>query len=451
MAFRPPKPATRPRFATPLRRLLRFRKDIFASQPEHLYRAWMAEQKTPFYNSYFINDPELLDDILKARPMAFPKSEIIAKTLRDLLGASVFVTNGALWEKQRRIIDPAFAGGRLKPTFPAMLAAVEAALARLEPGEVEIEFEASHLAADIIFRTLFSIPITHETASEVFENFRTYQRAQPVLNLAELMRLPSWVPRFRRKAVVSSAATIRSLLSDLVAERARQIESGTAPDDLATKIMTFADPDTGEGFTPEDMVDQVAIFFLAGHETSASALGWALYLLAESPEVQARVAAEVDATLGSSPPEFADLTRLTFTRDVFRETLRLYPPVPMMVRETKQTERFRGRAIKPGSLAILSPFHLQRHQRLWDAPDLFDPDRWSRRESRENIRNHYMPFSAGSRICPGAGFAMIEGILALAMIIRRFEITATARKPQPVAHLTLRAKDGIWLKLTPRG
>src|SRR5690606_18021053 len=143
----------------------------------------------------------------------------------------------------------------------------------------------------------------------------------------------------------------------------------------------------------EEMVDQVAIFFLAGHETSASALAWTLYLLATHPEAQAEVAREARAFMAD--PGFAALSKLRFTRDVFREALRLYPPVPMMVRQTTQPERFRDREVAPGAQVVLSPWHLHRHERIWPDPDAFDPGRWARPETKACQRDGYMPFSAG--------------------------------------------------------
>jgi cytochrome P450 len=213
--------------------------------------------------------------------------------------------------------------------------------------------------------------------------------------------------------------------------------------------MTTADPVTGQTFSTDEMVDQVAIFFLAGHETSASALSWALYLLATHPDVQDKVAAEV-ATL-SDPPGMSDLSRLRFTRDVFRETLRLYPPVPMMVRENTKPEDLRGRAVRPGAQIVISPWHLHRHDRIWDNPDGFDPDRWTREETKVSQRDGYLPFSAGPRVCPGAGFAMVEGVLVLAALLRDWQFhPVEGRVPVPVAHLTVRSKAGIWLNVTPR-
>ena len=451
----PPKPPAREGRVSLWRYLRLFRQDILSAQPARLYRAWMAEFRTPFFRSYLCNQPELVDLVLKQRPDDFPKSNRIREGLKPLLGNSVFVTNGDVWKRQRRIIDPAFEGGRLRDVFPAMCAAGQSAVARLaglaDGSPREIEAEASHVAADVIFRTLFSIPIENEIATRVFAEFREHQRAQPVVNLGALLPLPAWVPRFHARKTKATAAVIRGLITRLTAARMAEIEAGTAPDDLATKIMTTPDPVDGKSFATEEMVDQVAIFFLAGHETSASALAWALYLAALYPDWQDRIAAEAQATFGDGTPEFGHVSKLRITRDVFRETLRLYPPVPMMVREAARPETFRGRDVPAGSQIVLSPWHLHRHERLWDAPDAFDPARFATENGKSCMRSAYMPFSAGQRVCTGAGFAMIEGVLLLAMLVRAYRFDVVPERPaMPVAHLTVRGKDGIWLRITPR-
>ncbi len=446
----PPKPQARADRVSLWRYMRLFRQDILSAQPARLYRAWMAEFKTPFFRSYLINQPALIDQVLKARPTEFPKSDRVGEGLRPLLGASVFLTNGAEWQRQRRIIDPAFEGGRLRDTFPAIWAAGEAAVARITSGTREIEADMSHAAADVIFRTLFSLPIEDEIAGEVFAQFRAYQRTQPILNAAAFLPLPAWMPRGHRAETRATATAIRALITRLTAARMDQIAHGTAPDDLATKIMTTADPETGERFSTEEMVDQVAIFFLAGHETSASALGWALYLLARYPEWQERLALEAEAAL-SQGPDFAVMGKLRTARDVFREALRLYPPVPMMVRQTTAPECFRDRAVPKGAQIVISPWHLHRHERLWENPDGFDPARWATENGKTCLREAFIPFSTGPRVCPGAGFAMVEGPLLLAMLVRAFRFeTMPGREPTPVAYLTVRAKDGIWLEVRGR-
>ena len=433
----PPKPVSRQSRVSLWKYWRLFQKDILSAQPAHLYRAKMAEFRTPFFRSYLINEPKLVATVLSERPFDFPKSERVTRGLGPLLGRSVFVTNGEEWARQRRIIDPAFEGGRLKERFGAMHAAAVEAADRVVPGRLDVEELASHATADVIFRTLFSIPIDDQIARDTYQAFRTFQRAQPVAVAASLF---SWWPVRHPAPAREAAKTLRGLIRSLVVTRLEEIKAGHAPNDLATKIMTTADPKTGEQFTEDEMVDQVAIFFLAGHETSAALLGWALWCLAAAPDWRARVA--VEAKNFSASPDFSAMSQMRVTRNVLRETLRLYPPVPMFVRESTRKETFRNRKIRVGSQIVISPWHLGRHEALWDDPDVFDPSRWDRDTSP---REAWLPFSSGPRVCPGAGFAMVEATVLLAELMARIRFEVL-EKPVPVAHLTVRGKDGIWLR-----
>lgn len=254
------------------------------------------------------------------------------------------------------------------------------------------------------------------------------------------------MPRLFKRRTRETARDIRKLITDLTERRMFEIEAGTAPDDLATKIMTTPDPESGQTFTTDEMVDQVAIFFLAGHETSASALAWALYLVALYPEWQDKIAQEAAGLTA----DFASVAGLRISRDVFREALRLYPPVPMMVRETTGPEALRNRTAPKGAQIVLSSWHLHRHTRLWDNPDGFDPTRWGTPNGKSCQRDAFIPFSAGPRVCTGAGFAMVEGVMLLAMLVRAFRFEVTGEPLVPVAHLTVRAKEGISLRIVAR-
>ena len=451
----PPKPEARSGRASFWTYYRLFKRDILSAQPAHLYRAWMAEMRTPFFRSYLCNDRALVDLILKDRPKDFPKSERIRLGLRPLLGEASFISNGSVWEHQRRIIDPAFAGGRLRTVFPVMWDSGVAAVDRLKPladgAPVEIEAHASHVTMDVIFRAMFSVPIDSEIAQAAFNAFRAHQESQPVANLAAALPLPKWMPRFHSKQTRRTARTIRGLIAQLVDDRARAIAAGRAPDDIATKIMTTPDPETGRVFTRKEMIDQIAIFFLAGHETTAAALAWALFLLARYPEWQDWLAAEAQAEIDPEKIYFSTMSRLKLARAVFREAMRLYPPVPMFVREAVREECFRERRVRRGSQIIVSPWHLHRHERLWERPDEFDPARFETPNGKACLRSAYIPFSAGARVCPGSAFAMIEGPLILSLLVRAFRFDEVpGREPVPVAHLTLRGRDGIHLAIRPR-
>lgn len=438
-----PMPQARRGRVSFLRYLRLFRRDILSAQPEHLYRAKMAQFRTPFFTSFLLNEPDLIAEVLKDRPADFPKSDRVAAGLRPLLGRSVFLTNGEDWERQRRIIDPAFGAATLPDRFPAILGAAQEGIARLVPGETDIEPLTSRLAADVIFRSLFSKPITDTTAARTYDAFRAYQRAQPMLTPLALWRLPG-ARLWHRRGVRRAAGQIRELITALVEERLAEIAAGTAPDDLATALLTATDPAGGPGFDRDEMIDQVAIFYLAGHETSAAALSWALYLLAAHPGHLARVFEEARGF--AAVPSFKALRGLSHTHNVFRETLRLYPSVPMMVREATRPETFRKRSVNPGAQLVVSPWHMHRNERLWRDPHGFDPNRWT----QETPSGAYLPFSSGPRTCPGAGLAMAEGVTHLAMLVAAFELAPVGPPPVPVAHLTVRSRDGIRLRLTPR-
>ena len=445
----PPKPVPRPDNVSVWQYIRLFSKDILSAQPARLYRAKMAEFRTPFFASYLVNQPDLIREVLEIRPQDFPKSDRVRFGLAPLLGrSSVFLTNGQTWARQRRIIDPAFERGRIKDSFAAMVAAVQDARDQLAPGAFEAERMTSHLAADIIFRTLFSIPITDTIATEVFDQFRAYQISAPILNMGAFVPALGWLGGLRRPKARRAARRLRQLISGLVERRLADMAAGHAPDDLATRILSERDPQSGRGFDRAEMIDQVAIFFLAGHETSAAALAWALYLLATHSDAQERVAQEA-ADLPANPG-FADLASLAFTRNVFRETLRLYPPVPMMVRQCTAPETFRDRRLAKGAQIVISPWHLHRHQN-WTKPDEFDPDRFDTNAGRASMRDGFLPFSKGERVCAGAGFAMAEGVLTLALLVAKFRFSADpARVPQPRAHLTVRAANGIHLTADAR-
>lgn len=420
-----------------------FRRDILSAQPAHLYHALMAEFKTPFFSSYLINDPALVDHVLREEGDAFPKSERQSAGLRALLGQSVFVTNGAQWRAQRRIIDPAFEVARLAMIVPHIEAATTAMVTRIgaQDGPVNIEPVCSYAAADVIFRTLFSVPIEDEMAQSVYQAFQRYQSAQPLLNTGAFVGRRAWgLGRAARR----SAREIRKIIGQMVERRARQIADGDAPDDLATRIMTTADPETGQRFSKNEMLDQVAIFFLAGHETSAAALGWALYLATLDPEWQDQLAQDAQHLEAGRPPKALQITAH------FKETLRLYPPVPMMVRTVQAPQIFRKRSVNVGAQIVISPWHLHRHDRIWKDPHHFDPKRFLTPETKEAQRKAYVLFSKGPRVCPGAHFAMTEGVVMLAGVLKAYRVTAVGDPPIPMAHLTVRSRDGIYLTFEPR-
>ena len=363
----PPKPASRPGRVSLWRYMRLFRRDILSAQPERLYRAWMAEFRTPFFRSFLINQPDLIEEILKTRPMDFPKSDRVGEGLRPLLGQSVFLTNGETWARQRRIIDPAFEGGRLREVLPEMQAAGLAAVDRMSPGVQDIEPAMSHAAADVIFRTLFSIPIEDEIATGVYRQFRAYQRSQPILNAAAFLPLPRWVPRGHRAGTLRAARAIRTLIGDLTRRRVDEIAAGNRARRSGDEDPDRARPgNRGRGFQPPRWSTRWRSSFLPATRPVRARFPGRSTCWRVIPS--GRIVWPRSPTRCLTIPGPGDIARLTLTRDVFREALRLYPPVPMMVREARCAGTFRGRPVRAGAQVVISPWHLHRHQRLWDNP-----------------------------------------------------------------------------------
>ena len=268
--------------------------------------------------------------------------------------------------------------------------------------------------------------------------------------MLSLARLPLWLMPGRRKAR-RLALRVRAALAVLLDKRIAALAAGepVPQDDILATLIESVDPDTGKPVSREELLNQIAMLFLAGHETSAAALAWSLYLIAQCPEIQGRLQAEAKSVLADNQPQYGDIRQLSLTRDVFREALRLYPPVAIIARDARCPEQMRNREIAEGSVMFVQTWLLQRNREIWPDADAFDPDRWGCPYAKEAQRQAYLPFSLGPRVCVGAAFAMMEATLVLAMLARRyrFEPLANAADPEPTARLTLRSANGIQLSV----
>ncbi|ORE98533.1 cytochrome P450 [Aurantimonas sp. 22II-16-19i] len=401
---------------------------------------------------YNVRDPAVIRDILVRRYKEFPKGALMERMMRKLSGYSIFVSNGEAWERHRRIVDQAFSHAGVKNVFPLMRDASDAAVARLAAqadtgAEVAIDAEMTHFAGDVIFRTIFSEPMSAEDARRIFSAFDEFQAIAFAQGMIGLVGVPIhwlWSNRRARKM----AKEIRDVLDGPLQRRLKAVREGRAvpTNDILSVLMTAEDPVTKTKFEGEELLDQIAMLFLAGHETSAAGLGWALYCLANRPDVQAEMRQEARAVLGDRPPEFADMKRLERTRDIFREVLRLYPPIAYLSRDTEKPERLGDQDVPCGSPVVVPIWLMHRHTEYWQSPNEFQPDRFASPDTREAQRCAYMPFSMGARVCVGASFALQEAALVLAEIVRRFEVTPVpGHEPEPVSRLTVRSENGIRL------
>jgi cytochrome P450 len=422
----------------------------------NMYRMKMGQSKLLFGRQRFLLvDPPLVRRVLRDAEKIYPKSGLIWRMLSPVIGNSIFVSNGDVWARQRKLLEPAFTETRVSRSFAKMCGAVDTMMTRLEQAPngsvVDIEPIMTHVTADIIFRTICSVSISESDAQETYDAFKEYQQlAYGDMGLRFVGIANVLSPRWWRSK--KAAKRIREIMDPMVRDRYRRHQAGE-PDthqDILSALFAARSPDTGEpmNFEYHELVEQIAMLFLAGHETSAAALSWCLYLMAATPHFQERVHAEAAGQFGGRPIEPQDVKALSFCRDVFRETLRLYPSVPFLARDATRAETMRDKTIAPGDTLLLSPWLSHRNERNWDKPQVFDPDRYSRSETQKSVQEAYFPFSAGPRVCLGASFAMQEAVLVLSNIFKRFRLEAVSGEvPTPVAQLTLRSTNGIKVRI----
>lgn len=453
--YRPPAPyPVSPRRAL-WRAIVNMRRDLITLLPGEAYRELDFKLGVSRRSIFLLNDPETVRRAMHEDRPLFPKNDLMVGALAPVVGDGLFISEGASWERHRRMIDPAFAHMRINSAFRHMADAVADAEPRLDraaaAGSVlSLEAEMSGLTADIVFRTIFSERLGGGDAARVFDAFARYQNAVANVSLRHLLISPAWPEVRQPRAALAAAREIRDLVGAMI-ERRRRMPDADRPDDIATDIVRARDPETGEGFTDVEMLDQISTFFMAGHETTASVLTWALFILSQQPEAVARMRAEIAAAAGDGPIEAGAVKRLTFTRNVFREALRLYPPVTFLARVAAEDTALGGLDIPRGAMVLICPWTMHRHEALWRAPDRFDPDRFSPAQEKEILPGSYIPFGQGPRLCVGVAFAMMEAVLILAAWVRRYDIeTLEADRVRPVARLTTRPARDIRIRLHRR-
>ncbi len=450
----PVYPVPQPYTANVLRRLRRGLGSWFSLLNEWDFRVPLGRIEVMGRPLFLVNDPPLVRQVLVDQVERFPKHQLTLWLLQPLIGHAIFSVNGAEWARQRRLVDQAFQVAHLRRVFPQMRGAVEALLERLErfgEGPVEMEAEMTLVTADVIVRTILSRPLEAAEAADILQAFQRYQRRAGQALVLRLLQLPA--PLLQRY-LGRHARTIRTWISAVIEERLAAPAGSEPPDDLLQALLEAQDPETGSRFSAEELVDQVCFLFLAGHETSASALGMACYLLAQFPEAQQRLRLEVQAALAGQerPLGFDDLRLLPYGTALFNETLRLYPPVSFFIREATADGQLGQSRCPMGALLTLSPWVIQRHEQHWSDPNAFRPERFlaesATAQERAWARDAWLPFGLGPRKCPGAAFALQEALLVLAELVRRQRLLPEpGHRPDLVGRLTLRSRNGIQLRL----
>ncbi|MEL6196976.1 MAG: cytochrome P450 [Pseudomonadota bacterium] len=451
--YRPPAPYPVSPHRALWRAIVNFRRDLITLLPGEAYRELDFKLGVSRRSIFLLNDPETVRRAMNEDRPLYPKNDLMVGALVPVVGDGLFISEGQSWERHRRMIDPAFAHMRINRAFGHMAAAVSDAEPRLDAAAAEgrvlsLEEEMSGLTADIVFRTIFSQRLDGGTAARVFEAFARYQNAVANVSLRHLLLSPAWTEVRQPAAALAAAAEIRTLVGGMIERRRAMTEM---PDDIATDIVRARDPESGEGFTEVEMLDQISTFFMAGHETTASVLTWALFILSQQPATVAAMRQEIAEAAGDGPIPASAVKRLTLTRNVFREALRLYPPVTFLARVAAADTEIGGLEIPKGAMVLICPWTMHRHEALWTAPDRFDPDRFTPAREAEILPGSYIPFGQGPRLCVGIAFAMMEAVLILAAWVRRYDIeTLAPERVRPVARLTTRPARDIRIRLQRR-
>ena len=440
--YYPPRPRALPAVAALIRVLLRGDGDLLSLLPAEAYRIKVGHLGYSRRSILVVNSPDLVRGILNDPSDIYPKNDLMVGALEPLVGTSIFVSSGESWRRQRRMIEPAFTQMRLGRAFVSMSAALDDCEAHLDElaGRDEpfsLDLAMSHLTADIICRTVFSTSLLSQTARDVFEAFTIFERSVAQVQLRRLILDAAWTPVPQSPEVLAACERIRAHLGDLLDTHL----AGDAArfDDIAMAVIEARDLQTGHRFDRKELIDELGVLFLAGHETTASALTWAFLILATQRDVLARVRDEVDAIAGDGAVDFEHLKRMPFVRNVFRETMRLYPPITFIPRVAAQRTRIGRYDVKKGAMIMISPWIIHRHRDFWRDPHAFDPDRFGVAREDELVQGAYLPFGLGPRVCAGASFATAEATLILARLARRYDFRAIDPEDvRPVARLTTR-------------
>ena len=381
------------------------------------------------------------------------KSPQMRHGLAPLLGDGLFISDGETWRRRRRIVAPIVHVSHLPLFAPVMVHAAAETAERLAASSrgtpVNVLTEMATLTAEIICRTVFGRHLGAAHAAEIVAAFSEYQRLIGQLDLAYFLGLPDWLPRFHSPAIHRSARRIHKVLDHVIHDCRERASNGEAS--MIRLLLEARDSETGEPLDDAALRNEAAVIFMAGHETTANSLAWTWYLLSQAPKVEDRLHAELAGVLEGRPPTLDDVPQLSYTRAIFEETIRLYPPVPLLARQALRDETIRGRAVPAGSLVLVVPWLLHRHRKFWGKPDHYIPERFLPENARHRFRHAYLPFSVGPRICAGAAFGLTEAILCIATLAQRVRLRlAPHAVVSPVCRLTLRPGDDLRMFVEPR-
>ena len=415
------------------------------------YKMRAGRVKMPGFDLFVVNDPKEVRKIMVDNVKEFPKSDMLHELLKPLLGVSIFTTNGEVWKKQRELLRPSFEMTRISKVFDLMSNAAADMMERFRKypngSIVEVDEHMTFVTADVIFRTIMSSKLDEIKGKEILHAFVTFQEETARTAIRKFFCLPDWLSNILgENKRMKAGAVIRKSLSDIIKPRYDSYKNDNYSDILASLLHTV-DASSGERFSFEEILDQVSMLFLAGHETTASSLTWTLYCLSLDQQAQQKAYEEIISINKDGKFSISDIKEMKYLTNVFKEALRLYPPVGFFARQSKGEAKIRDKVLQKGAGVVVAPWLIHRHDDFWEAPHEFRPDRHNESIPKEK----YMPFGLGERVCIGQGFAMQEAIIILANILREFKLELKdGFVPDVVGRLTVRSANGMMIKMSKR-
>jgi cytochrome P450 len=393
-------------------------------------------------------DPEDVGQVL-AGSHGHTKNTPFYREIAATLGDGLLTSDGTAWQRQRRLLQPLFTRQRIAGDATAMAQETARLLQEWKVtasgGPVDLHQQMMRYTMRVIGRLLFG--------ADIDQAIGRVDAAFPVLNqrirqrALSAIRVPGGWPTPANRRAAGARRRLDQVVDQIIADR--RASPATGGDDLVARLLAARDPEGGDRLDDAEVADQVRLFLLAGHETTATALTYTLHLLGHHPDIQQRIRDEVQQVLGDRVPTTADAAGLAYTTRVLKEAMRLYPPAYSIARRTSTTERIGGHQLPAGSVVIISPWAIHRHPRHWPQPEVFDPDRFTPDREAARHRYAYLPFAAGPRACIGAHFAMLEAVIATAMIVRAYQLR-TPPGPVPLATgITLRPAAPVPCTLLP--
>lgn len=404
----------------------------------------------PGMSLYMLFRPEDVEHVLVRNHRNYRKPDFFNKPLGTVAGKGLVTSEGELWKTQRKLAQPAFHRDRLAHLGVTMADTAASFVEELshQPADqvLNIQQAMSELTLKIAGLTLFNADLSGETSTLGHAFKAAFEHVS--LKMNNQMLPPEWVPTAENRRFLKAKAVLDRVVDDMIQSRRRE---GIERHDLLGTLLASRDEETGQGMSDVQLRDEALTLLLAGHDTVGAALSWCWYLLGQHPEIQEEVVAEVNGLPGGRSPTVEDLSLLPMTKAVFEETLRLYPPAPGQPRQTLGPDEISGYVIPKNSFVMVCQWVTHRHPDFWTIPDTFDPRRFLPGADEGRPKFAYFPFGGGPRSCIGQHFAMMEAILILATVLRRFRVELMPdQKIEPDTTFTLKPKPGVNVRLWPR-